>query len=71
MDVEQRGWRSISRGGTRRLVAVIHRGHCCPGTAGMGLEGPEGYRGKGGFPGSPAKAKGLLCPREDKSVPGL
>lgn len=34
--------RSVSRGGKGRLVTVIHRGHCCSGTAVVALEEPGG-----------------------------
>lgn len=63
VDVEQRGWRNVSRGGKGRLGTVIHWGHCCPGTAVMVLEEPGGYRGKREFPMSPPKAKGLSMSR--------
>lgn len=57
VDVEQRGWRSVSRGDKRSLGAVICWGHCCLAQlpwAWRSLEDTEGRE----FPVSPPKAKG-------------
>lgn len=62
VDVEQRGWRRVSRGGQGRVVAVTHWGHCCPGTAGVVLKESGGKRG---IPVSPATAKGLFVSRRE------